>query len=267
MTSTAPSTDTAQHRGSSRRSRTDDPAPPIAPEGLPIVAIFVAFSVVLTGLATWLLWPLGALVGLPCLLLTLWCLWFFRDPQRTIPDEPGALVSPADGVVCQITPAAPPPELGLSANQTAGMMRVAVFMNVFNVHVNRAPLAGVVERVEHHHGKFLNASFDKASDLNERLSLLLRLPDGQLLPCVQIAGLVARRIVCRVAKGATLKIGERYGLIRFGSRVDVYLPAGSEVLVKIGDRCVAGETILARLASAPDRNATGVDRVPQASAT
>lgn len=231
------------------------------------MAIFVVASLVLTGLATWLLGPLGAVVGLPCLVLTLWCLWFFRDPQRRIPTEPGAVISPADGVVCQITPASPPPELGLSTDQTAGMVRVAVFMNVFNVHVNRAPHEGVVERVEHHHGQFLNASFDKASDLNERLSLLLRLPDGRLLPCVQIAGLVARRIVCRVVKGARLNIGQRYGLIRFGSRVDVYLPAGSQVLVKIGDRCVAGETILARLSQASATDATGVARVPQASAT
>lgn len=227
----------------------DDPAPFIAPEGRPIVIGFLIGAAVVSAIAYLGLYSIGLeqfaypVIGIAAL-LCLWCFWFFRDPARRIPAAPGLLVSPADGVVCLVDSAPPPPELGLPAE---ALPRVCVFMNVFNVHVNRAPIAGVVERTEHRAGKFLNASLDKASEDNERLSLLLRLPDGRALPVVQIAGLVARRIVCRVATGVALKTGQRYGLIRFGSRVDVYLPHGVQPLVSVGQKAVAGETVLARL--------------------
>lgn len=226
----------------------DDPAPIIAPEGRPIVLGFFLGGVFVSAVAIGGLYMIGLErfaypVPILALLLTLWCLWFFRDPPRRIPDVPGAFISPADGVVCLVDRAPPPPELGLPAEP---LDRVCVFMNVFNVHVNRAPAPGEVVRVEHRPGAFFNASLDKASEQNERLSLLLRLSDGAALPVVQIAGLVARRIVCRVKPGAHLRAGQRYGLIRFGSRVDVYLPPGSTVEARVGQRAVAGETILAR---------------------
>jgi phosphatidylserine decarboxylase len=240
----------------------DHPAPAIAPEGLPIVVGFVLGSTVLTGLLSWLAgWRLGphtgqltgSLVGLVTGLLTIWCVWFFRDPKRRIPkSRAGAatLVSPADGVICFVGAALPPEELGLGEDDKRGLTRVSVFMNVFNVHVNRAPAAGVVEKIAYRPGKFFNASFDKASSDNERSSIVLRMEDGRKLVCVQIAGLIARRIVCRVREGARLETGERYGLIRFGSRVDVYLPRGVEPMVAVGQRSVAGETVLAMLPKA-----------------
>jgi phosphatidylserine decarboxylase len=194
-------------------------------------------------------WP-GYVAGGIGSILTLWCIWFFRDPQRLTPAVPGAVISPADGVVCQVTPAKPPVDLGLSEAATAGMTRVAIFMNVFNVHVNRSPVAATVARISYRPGKFLTASLDKASDDNERCALLLRTHDGIDIACVQIAGLVARRIICKAKEGATLRPGQRYGLIRFGSRVDVYLPAGATPRVAVGDRTVAGETILATLSEA-----------------
>jgi phosphatidylserine decarboxylase len=191
---------------------------------------------------------IGAVVGFITVALTVWCVWFFRDPARRIPaSAPGTVkvISPADGVVCMVQAAIPPPELGLSDEDKRGLTRVSVFMNVFNVHVNRSPVAGTVEKTAYHPGKFFNASFDKASELNERMSLLVRTADGRGIVCVQIAGLIARRIVCRVKEGTRLQPGERYGLIRFGSRVDVYLPRGVESAVKVGDKSVAGETVLA----------------------
>lgn len=232
---------------------TDRPAPAIAREGWPIVAGFVVASVVVSvvaylalyrvGLEAWSYPVMGAGV-----LLSAWCVWFFRDPPRRIPAEPGVAISPADGVVCKVDEAALPAELREALGEgDQPRPRVCVFMNVFNVHVNRAPAAGTVLCTRHHAGKFFNASFDKASELNERMSLGLRLADGRTMGCVQIAGLIARRIVCRVREGETLEAGQRFGLIRFGSRVDVYLPAGSVVLVKVGDKSVAGETLLGRL--------------------
>ena len=203
---------------------------------------FLAFFGLVT-LALFVLWaPLGW-IGLG---LTVWCYYFFRDPERITPTRPGLIVSPADGVVSQIGPAAPPAELGLGA---APMLRVSVFMNVFDCHVNRAPIAGVLEKLAYRPGKFLNASLDKASEDNERNGMVLRLEDGRPLAVVQIAGLVARRILCEVAEGATLATGQRFGMIRFGSRLDVYLPEGVAPLVAVGQGMIAGETVLADLAS------------------
>jgi phosphatidylserine decarboxylase len=223
----------------------------VAREGWVIVAGFVVVAAGATwGAVAWLgSW--GWIVGGVGAALCVWCVWFFRDPVRRVPADPNAVICPADGVVCQVGTGMPPAELGLGS--TGAMAKVCVFMNVFNVHVNRAPVAGKVVRVAHQMGKFLNAAYDKASDENERCSLVLEREDGTTVVAVQIAGLVARRIICRAKVGDELGAGERYGLIRFGSRVDVYLPAGSEILTKVGEKVVAGETILARLASREGR--------------
>ena len=214
---------------------------PMHPEGIRFVAIFAALTVGLFLIAE----PLGWIgVG-----LTVWCYYFFRDPERVPPDRPGLVLSPADGVVSLIEPAVPPAELGLPAEPRT---RVSVFMNVFNCHVNRAPVAGEVTAVAYRAGKFLNASLDKASADNERNSLAIRTDDGRDLAVVQIAGLVARRIVCFTEAGRTLQAGERFGLIRFGSRLDVYLPEGVDPLVSIGQTMVAGETVIAALGPAPE---------------
>lgn len=207
---------------------------PIHREGHKFVVIFAAVTVVL-----FLIWnPLGW-VGI---VLTLWCLYFFRDPDRVTPSREGLVISPADGVVNMITQATPPAELALGDMQRT---RVSIFMNVFNCHVNRAPVAGRVTRLAYRPGQFLNASLDKASDDNERNSMVIERADGQSIVVVQIAGLVARRIVCDVKEGAELKAGERYGIIRFGSRLDVYLPEGAIPLVALGQTAISGETVLA----------------------
>ena len=209
---------------------------PIHREGWPFIALF-AVAAVLLGLA-WA--PLGWLGGAA----TVWCAYFFRDPDRVTPTRPGLVISPADGVVCMVGHAVPPTELGMSSEPR---MRVSVFMSVFDVHVNRLPVDGTVVKVAYKPGKFLNASLDKASEDNERLGLRLALADGREIACVQIAGLVARRIKCDVPEGRAGRAGERYGLIRFGSRVDVYLPDGVAPLVACGQRMIAGETVLADL--------------------
>ncbi|WP_323764427.1 phosphatidylserine decarboxylase [Marinovum sp.] len=209
---------------------------PMHPEGRKFVAIFAAIT-----LGLFLLTPILGWIGVG---LTVWCYYFFRDPERVTPDRPGLVVSPADGIVSLIEPAVPPKELGMSDQP---LTRVSVFMNVFNCHVNRTPVAGEITAVAYRPGKFFNASLDKASEHNERNSLCVRLPDGREIAVVQIAGLVARRIVCFVAPGAQLQTGERFGLIRFGSRVDVYLPRGVSPLVDLGQTMVAGETVLAVL--------------------
>jgi phosphatidylserine decarboxylase len=207
---------------------------PIHREGHRWVIIFAAVTFVL-----FLIWqPLGW-IGV---VLTLWCLYFFRDPDRVTPQRDKLVISPADGVINLITEASPPPELGLGDMRRT---RVTIFMNVFNCHVNRSPVAGRVKRVAYRPGKFLNASLDKASDDNERSSMVIERADGTEIVVVQIAGLVAKRIVCDVAEGAELKAGERYGIIRFGSRLDVYLPEGAVPLVALGQTAIAGETVLA----------------------
>lgn len=209
---------------------------PMHPEGRRFVAIFALIAVIL-----FLIWePLGWIgVG-----LTVWCYYFFRDPERVTPSRPGLIISPADGIVSLIEPAVPPAELGM-ADQP--LTRVSVFMSVFNCHVNRMPVGGEITAVAYRPGKFFNASLDKASKDNERNSLAIRMADGRQIAVVQIAGLVARRIVCFVAPGKTLATGERFGLIRFGSRLDVYLPEGVEPLVSLGQTMVAGETVIADL--------------------
>ncbi|KIN74954.1 Phosphatidylserine decarboxylase proenzyme [Sulfitobacter noctilucae] len=213
-------------------------AVPMHPEGRKFVAIFATITV-----ALWLVWAPLFWIGAG---VTVWCYYFFRDPVRVIPQQPGLVVSPADGVVSLIEDVVPTADLGLGE---APLTRVSVFMNVFNCHVNRAPIAGKVAHIVYHHGKFLNASLDKASEHNERNSLTIEAPDGTRIGVVQIAGLVARRIVCFVREGDALGIGHRFGLIRFGSRLDIYLPQGVSPLVSVGQTAVAGETILADLAN------------------
>lgn len=211
---------------------------PMHREGYRFVSVFAAATAVLF----WLAEPLGW-IGV-C--LTVWCYYFFRDPPRVTPLRDGLVISPADGVVSMIGPAIPPEELGLGP---AAMTRISVFMNVFNCHVNRLPIAGTIMKVAYRPGKFLNASLDKASVDNERNALAICLPDGRDYAVVQIAGLVARRIVCDVKAGQTLRTGERFGMIRFGSRLDIYLPAGVQPLIALGQSTLAGETVLADLAS------------------
>ena len=208
---------------------------PMHPEGRKFVAIFATITLVL-----FLLWePLGWIgVG-----LTVWVYYFFRDPERVVPNEDGIMVSPADGIVSLLERAVPPSELGLGSEP---MTRVSVFMSVFNCHVNRIPAAGRITTVAYHHGKFLNASLDKASEQNERNGITVELSDGRQYGVVQIAGLVARRIMCWSEVGSDMQRGERFGLIRFGSRLDIYLPGGAKSTVQIGQTMIAGETIIAR---------------------
>ena len=221
---------------------------PMHPEGWKFVPVFAAVTLVL-----FLIWqPLGW-IGLG---LTVWCYYFFRDPKRAVPQNRGLLLSPADGVVSLIGPAVPPAELGLGPQP---LTRVSVFMSVFNCHVNRAPIAGEVTAVAYRPGKFLNASLDKASEDNERNALAIRLEDGRHIAVVQIAGLVARRIVCWTKPGQTLRTGERFGLIRFGSRLDVYLPEGVEPQVGLGQTMVGGETVIALIGQDAPARAVRID--------
>ncbi len=208
---------------------------PIHREGWP----FIAISLVATLVVGWFIDPLFW-IGL---LLTGWICYFFRDPKRVTPVGEGLVTSPADGVVSLLGHALPPAELELG---TEPLMRVSIFMNVFNCHVNRAPVGGSISRVAYRAGKFLNAELDKASDDNERNGLVIEMGDTRI-GVVQIAGLVARRIVCFVREGETISAGERFGLIRFGSRLDVYFPADTQPKVSIGQTMIAGETVLADL--------------------
>ncbi len=209
---------------------------PIHRAGWPFIALFAAGAVGLNMVSDTL--------GIAGVVLTLWCVYFFRDPDRVTPTREGLIISPADGVVQLIDKAAPPPELDMGDEPRP---RVCVFMNVFNVHVNRVPIDGTLTALSYRPGKFLNASLDKASELNERQSLRLTMNDGRDIAFVQIAGLVARRILCDVTQGQEVKAGERFGMIRFGSRVDVYLPDGVEPMVAVGQTSVAGETVIADL--------------------
>lgn len=210
---------------------------PILDDGWRFIAVFAAvtFLAALTG-AAWLFWPL--------MVLTLWSIYFFRDPPRGVPQEDGLLIAPADGLVQMVTEAAAPAELGLGEQP---LTRVSIFLSVFDVHINRSPCAGTVEVVAYRPGKFLNAAADKASEENERMAIALRRADGRLIGCVQIAGWVARRIVCRIKAGQTIAAGERFGHIRFGSRTDLYLPPGARLLVAPGQRMIGGETVIAEL--------------------
>jgi phosphatidylserine decarboxylase len=212
---------------------------PIHPEGYRFIAIFALISLVLFWFgASWLGW-----IGL---VLTAWCAYFFRDPERVTPTREGLVISPADGRVSLIVDVVPPPELDLPREP---LTRVSVFMNVFDVHVNRAPVAGRISKLTYVPGLFVNAELDKASEDNERQAITLAMPDGRKIGVIQIAGLVARRIVKFVDEGRELQVGERFGLIRFGSRVDVFLPKGVAPLVSVGQRAIAGETVIADLSS------------------
>jgi len=208
---------------------------PVHREGLPFIGAFALASLVLFRLWS----PLGWLA----IMATLWCGYFFRDPQRITPIRDGMIVAPADGRVSRIVNAVPPAELALGERP---LLRISIFMSVFDCHVNRSPSAGRIERIIHHPGAFVNADLDKASESNERNSFVIATAQGRIA-VVQIAGLIARRIVCFVREGATLGAGERIGMIRFGSRVDVYLPDGVRALVAEGQTAIAGETIIADL--------------------
>jgi phosphatidylserine decarboxylase len=210
--------------------------PPMHPAGRPFVLVGAA--------ATLLLRRRWRPLGLATALLTAWFAWFFREPRRVPPTRPGVVVAPADGTVSRIAEAVPPAELDLGARP---MLRISVFLSVFDVHVQRLPVDGEIRRIRYRPGKFLSADLDKASDDNERNSMLLRTPGGHDLVVVQIAGLIARRIVCSVREGDKAVTGATYGLIRFGSRVDTYVPLGSRVLVEAGQRTVGGETVVAEL--------------------
>lgn len=221
--------------------------PPIHPEGRKFGLIAVAISLaVLFGLG----W---GFLGWPLLLLSAGVFAFFRDPERVVPQDDRAIIAPADGLVSLIMEVEPPAELMVDdGSGTAGLApgkvtRISIFMSVFDVHINRAPIAGTVQRVIYIPGKFMNADLDKASEENERQHILIERMDGTKIGFTQIAGLVARRIIPFVKPGDTVAAGQRVGLIRFGSRVDVYLPAGTDSKVLLGQRVIAGETVLAEI--------------------
>ena len=207
--------------------------PPVHPEGYTFIGGFALASLILF----WIWSPLGW-IGTA---LTIWCALFFRDPVRVTPVRDGIVVAPADGRISMITRVLPPAELGLGDRP---LPRISIFMNVFNCHVNRSPVTGRIERIAYRPGTFINAELDKASEDNERNSLVISTANGRI-GVIQIAGLVARRIVSFVREGQTIGAGERFGLIRFGSRLDVFLPEGTNPLVSEGQTAIAGETILA----------------------
>ncbi len=206
--------------------------------GLPFVLAGVVVALIGLLLTPWLVW-LG-------LAFTLFCLFFFRDPHRVPPGRPDAVVAPADGRVVMVGKATPPAELGLGDEPR---WRVCIFLSVLNVHANRMPVDGTVTRIAYRHGAFLNAALDKASDENERNAMAVRLADGRDIAVVQIAGLIARRILCFVHEGQPVRAGEQYGFIRFGSRTDLYLPHGVIPLVVEGQTMIGGETVIATLSS------------------
>ncbi len=211
---------------------------PIHREGYRFIGIFAVLALLL-----FFLWqPLGWLG----VIATLWCVYFFRDPVRVTPLREGLVISPADGRVSLIVEVMPPPELDLGDKP---LTRISVFMNVFDCHVNRSPVAGRIVKMVYVPGKFINAELDKASEHNERQCLTIETASKKRFGVVQIAGLVARRIVGFVSENEPIGTGERFGLIRFGSRLDVYLPAGHKALVGVGQRAIAGETVLADIAS------------------
>ncbi|MFN3820308.1 phosphatidylserine decarboxylase [Blastomonas sp.] len=221
--------------------------PPVHPEGRKFAVIAGAVTLIFALLA-WetLAWPMGG--------VTLWILAFFRDPARVTPLDERLVVAPADGMVTLIQLTAPPVELaGPDGLGSEPLYRVSIFMSVFDVHINRAPIGGTIRRIVYISGKFLNADLDKASEENERQHIMVERSDGARIGFTQIAGLVARRIVPFVKEGDFVAVGQRVGLIRFGSRVDVYLPHGTAPAVVKGQRIIAGETILAVLGEAPVR--------------
>jgi len=219
---------------------------PVHPQGYPFVGGFAAAAIILF----WLWAPLGWLATVA----TLWCAYFFRDPPRVTPARDGLVVAPADGRISRVVNAAPPKELGLGERP---LPRVSIFMSVFDCHINRSPLAGRIERIVYRAGAFVSADLDKASESNERNAFVIAGGGGSRIAVIQIAGLVARRIVPFAREGDTVAAGQRIGMIRFGSRVDVYLPAGARALVAEGQTAIAGETVIADLSAAgPERTFT-----------
>ncbi|MBS0638556.1 MAG: phosphatidylserine decarboxylase [Proteobacteria bacterium] len=210
-------------------------APP-HPAGRPFIMGGLVALAIGIAVGTWLM-VLGAL-------FTGFCLYFFRDPERVTPTRAGILVAPADGKVLSTVLAPPPPELGLGSEQR---WKVSIFLSVLDVHVNRIPISGVVTRIAYHHGAFVSAALDKASELNERNALAIRLGNGQEIAVVQIAGLIARRILCDVREGDPVSTGQRFGLIRFGSRTDLYLPPGVRPMVEVGQTMIGAETVIAEM--------------------
>jgi len=211
---------------------------PIHPAGYPFIAIFAGVALVFALISSFLGW-----IGL---IATAWCVYFFRNPKRVSPIREGLIVSPGDGVVQTITKVIPPAELDLGDSERT---RISIFLNVFDVHVNRIPITGSISKMHYKAGKFFNASLDKASEENEQQLIKITTPDETTIGVVQIAGLVARRILCDLTTGQSVKTGETFGIIRFGSRVDVYLPPETSTLVMVGQRAVGGETILADLSN------------------
>ena len=219
--------------------------PPVHPAGWPFIVGFAFAAIILS-----LLWDVLGLIGL---VLTIWCFYFFRDPKRMTPTREGLISSPACGHISHVTPnVALPKELDDADNTNADYTRVSIFLNVFDVHVNRFPIAGKVKQVAYKAGAFVNAAFDKASEENERAAILFETEykgKKHEMAVVQIAGWVARRILCDAKDGQDYKTGERFGIIRFGSRVDVYLPKGINPMVSVGQRMIEGETVIADMAS------------------
>jgi len=211
---------------------------PIHKDGYKFVAAFAVGTLLLS----WVSEPLGW-IGV---LATLWCAYFFRDPERFPPEGKGLVIAPADGRISAIEEVASPKELDLDSEKRT---RISIFLSVFDVHINRSPVAGKITKIVYVPGKFLNAELDKASEENERQCLTLETGNGTRVGCVQIAGLIARRIVTFVQQGATVEAGERFGLIRFGSRTDIYLPPGTRPVVSVGQTAIGGETVLADMGS------------------
>jgi len=207
----------------------------------PIVLDAFIFVIPLTVLIAFFVWWGSIYLAVFFMLIALFVLWFFRNPERNIPEDPEAIVSPADGRVIKIE------EIDEEDMLEGKFKKISIFMNIFNVHVNRCPYPGVIKRIRYRKGKFFTADLDKASSQNERNNVLIETNEGKQILVVQIAGLVARRIVCWAKEGGTLGKGERFGLIRFGSRLEVFMPIDTEVLVKVGDRVKAGHTKVGNL--------------------
>jgi phosphatidylserine decarboxylase len=212
---------------------------PIHREGWPLITAFAGATIIVGLFSNSLFW-----IGVA---LTIWCAYFFRDPQRVTPTDDSLVISPADGVVSAVGPAVPPRELDLGS---AEMTRISVYMNAFSCHVNRAPVRGLIAEIAYRPGRFVRAGLDKSSGDNERNGLVIDSPNGKV-GVVQIAGFVARRIVCWAETGGPISVGERFGMIRFGSRLDVYLPAGATPKVAVGQIAIAGETVIAEFGGVP----------------
>lgn len=210
---------------------------PIHKDGYVFIGICGFFALILNAISSFL--------GFIGLVIFVWCIYFFRNPSRFVPQGKGLVIAPADGVVVDVCSGRPPAELDIPLDRS--FTRVSIYLSLFDVHIQRTPVAGIVDRVEYNPGKFINAAKEKSSDDNERNSILIKTDDGYIIPVVQIAGYISRRIVCWVKEGTMCEAGERFGLIRFGSRVDIYLPEGIASKVAIGQRMTAGETIIADL--------------------